>query len=84
MDKEMRKRLEKAAEEYAETYKASLQKTAFRSFVAGAEHGYKEAIKQAKEWIERANATLPACYNSFEIDTEKFETDMNELWEEKK
>lgn len=65
MTEEMRKRLEEAAEKYALTYKASLHKTAYRSFEAGAEWMFNEAggemvfremrrmiIHQAKEWLK--------------------------------
>lgn len=107
MDAEMRKKLEEAAKGYADEnyevdysagttpYSVGLDEGAHDGaedgFLAGAEHGYKEAIAQAKEWIQK---NVPIIYTEegdyvryknvpLTIYLANFEADMNKLWEDK-
>lgn len=91
MDAELRKRLEEAAEKYIErNYKDSITPDwNERDFLAGAEQGYKEAIKEAIKWW---SYNLLDNYHNAEAYVEKritkeellkfFETDMNKLFKE--
>lgn len=62
-------------------------------YIAGAEHGYKEAIAQAREWLKEHSKTehysdgAPYCDTPFATQEDMLDTfdfDMNKLWEEKK
>ena len=89
MDKELRKRLEEAAKKSVSSNKMLSHEEgtgALIGFIWGAEHGYKEAIAQAKEWMRN--------YFPDELDGKgfefvsrdeilsDFEADMDKLWEE--
>lgn len=85
MEKDPRKRLEEAADAVCNCqgcpsifmYGGCKKECVMHEFYKrGAEYGYKEAIKQAKEWLEKENAPLSTCFN--------FENDMNKLWEDEK
>lgn len=85
MDEQLRKRLEEAADIYAkriwkDLLEIHISKT---DFIAGAEHGYKEAIEVAKEWLKEhwGDYYAPVEWRNLTAD---FEADMNKLWEEKK
>ena len=96
MDKELRKRLEEAAKNYADEnyyvdysagttpYSVGLEEGehdgAEDGFLAGAEYGYKEAIALATEWL---NNHLGKD-NGTPYFIKAFEADMNKLWEEEK
>lgn len=63
------------------------------AFVDGAELGYKEAIKAAKEWLKSSffqclgeddNIHWDSSYDDITEALEFFETDMNKLWEGEK
>lgn len=102
MDEEMRKRLEEAAEKYINNHNnylcsAFLKDRLKEAHIAGAEHGYKEAITQAKEWLKEHFHDIPqpdpdlinlhpvdveADYWSMESMLADFEADMNKLWED--
>lgn len=93
MTEEMRKRLEEAAEKESKCIDCKdkrglglckLYCASYRKFYAGAEYGYKEAIKQAKEWLNKNLAEYVYGYDSLSVILADFETDMNKLWEEKK
>lgn len=101
MNAELRKRLEEATEKYVLSLSLpSIERTYVATkddFLAGAEVGYKEAIEQAKEWMEENTETrMPDNEDKdfvwvqgvrYEDKGEliaRFETDMNKLWEEKK
>lgn len=89
MDVDLHKRLEKEKHEYAYmlTPMFSLNYSeeygrAATAFMRGTELGYKEAVKVAKEWLDKEwdealfNLSLEECLK-------KFEADMNKLLEEK-
>lgn len=90
MDKELRKRLEEAAENFLLPYEKLYHPAIHLGFMQGAELGYKEAIAQAKEWIQK---NVPIIHteegdyvrvknvsmNKYLAD---FEAEMNKLWEE--
>ena len=89
MTDELRKRIEEAADEYAYGRHSCI--TAGNGFIAGAEFGYKEAIAQAKEWLETniANQVEMMCAEGPLMMSKKafladFETDITKLWEEQK
>lgn len=77
MDKDLRKRLGEAAENFLLPYEKLYHPAIHLGFLAGAELGYKEAIKTAKEWLKKQ---LIDCDYTYLDDA--FETDMNKLWEE--
>lgn len=106
MNTDLLKRLEKAADDFAEKhgfrvpYNGSndfYDKTDVMAskdgFLEGAEYGYKEAIKVAKEWL-RNNVHryiyavnedgIPQAGIGAAVFAEDFEKDMNKLWEETK
>ena len=58
MKKDLRKRLEEAADIYAKRIWNNLLEVHISKtdFLAGAELGYKEAIAQAKEYLEKKKA----------------------------
>lgn len=96
MNTELRKRLEEAAATCARlrVYADPVYTNMKRSYIAGAEFGYGEAIEQAKEWIQK---NVPIIHteegdyvrvnmghknvpmNKYLSD---FEADMNKIWEE--
>lgn len=90
MEKDLHKRLEEAADIYAKRIWNNLLEVHISKtdFLAGAELGYKEAIKIATEWLETniANQVEMMCAEgplmmdkrTFLAD---FESDMNQLWE---
>ena len=85
---EIRKRLEEAADKYAWsvwTNPMFLEEwnECKRDYIAGAEYGYKEAIKQAKEWLKQNLGSWDFTYFD-DDDIADFEEAMNKLWEEKK
>lgn len=89
MTKELRKRLEEAARDYAETavviqsvLREEYIKESMHDFKTGASYGYKEAITQAKEWLKE-NYHLFDHFDKDEVISD-FEADMNKLWEELK
>ena len=82
MDEQLRKRLEEAADKYADGRRNCI--SAGNGFLAGAEYGYKEAIAVAKEWMNDnarnyVNGVLWAEHMMSDL-----ETFMNILWEEQK
>lgn len=90
MNTELHKRLEEAADnfighpyEIEEGIDITDKRTAFK---AGAELGYKEAIKAAKEWlmgyfvVDNSLMSASGC----DLFLRAFETDMNKLLEEQK
>lgn len=101
MDTELRERFEEAAKEYAERElnqcagsdwrRGDVRIEMLMSFEDGAEYGYKEAIKMAKEWL-RYNVHryiyavnedgIPQAGIGAAVFSDDFETDMNKLWEE--
>lgn len=102
MNAEIKKRFEETAERYAIKHKAKyLPKNCYASehkqgFIAGAEHGYKEAIEQAKKWIQK---NVPIIHTEegdyvrvnmghknipMNIYLSNFESDMNQIPTEKK
>lgn len=111
MTEETRKRIEEAAIEYADNHGFRIPydgsnnfyddidvKVSKEGFLAGAEYGYKEAIKVAKEWLightgcdaecnengePLADSYIKGRKLAIEIAT-IFESDMNELWEGEK
>lgn len=85
MAEEIKKRLEEAADDFSSEFPnaASLK----IGFFTGAEHGYKEAITQAKEWLSNnihSDMTIGSFFDSREAIIADFEADMNKLWEEQK
>ena len=102
MDAEMRKRLEEAAKIHSKCGNNCAKKdilgrkvckkycTEYNSFLSGAEHGYKEAIKVAKEWLKDSMykdlsvgyAPLLQSFATVEHVIDAFENNMNKLWEE--
>lgn len=75
MDKQSRKRLEEAADKYADGRRNCI--SAGNGFLAGAEYGYKEAIARAKEWLKDnahdysfSNEGCDALLADFESDME--------------
>lgn len=78
MKEELRKRLEEAAKKYQEEYET----TERVAFTHGAVWGYKEAITQAKEWLEDYLVHYDEV-NGCEFVSD-FETDMNKFLEESK
>lgn len=95
MNKNLRKRLEEAADNYANNVVA---KSLFlredyvlgvkEDFYQGAEQGYKEAIEQAKEWMKNY-FPVELDGKNFELVSRDeilsdFEKAMNKLLEEKK
>lgn len=99
MNKDLHKRLDEAAKEYADKrfprHRASENDRRARedyqlcrdTYKAGAEQGYKEAIEQAKEWLHN-NLHLYIMSGSRQINytflMDGLEKAMSELWEEKK
>lgn len=102
MEKDLRKRLEEAAKKmlncnrclswvYGEC-KDKSKCSLYKNTLAGAEFGYKEAIKVAKEWLEKhANGYVDvgswngwgdAPFLDKDAIAADFETDMNKLLEE--
>lgn len=91
MEKDLRNRLEEAARKsFEERYPdgIDLYKDAqIDGFIAGAEHGYKEAIALVKEWWwENIDALFGHKITKDEFDNliADFESDMNKLWEDEK
>lgn len=101
MDEQLRKRIEEAAEKYINNHSnylcsAFLQDRLKEAHIAGAEHGYKEAIEVAKEWLKE-NTYNKIIKGDLPDDTEEpdcctlystqqqlladFELYMNKLWE---
>lgn len=95
MDEQLRKRLEEAAREEYPSYigehlngrKFDVNKRDREAFIEGGNIGctlgYKEAIAQAKEWLNKNLAEYVYGYDSLSVILADFETDMNKLWEEK-
>lgn len=102
MNTDLQKRIEEAAEEeYPISYiyndlamdYEDVNREARIAFIEGAEFGYKEAIKVAKEWL-RNNVHryiyavnedgIPQAGIGAAVFAEDFEKDMNKLWEETK
>ena len=91
MEKDLHKRLEKAAENFSDEFpNAAALKI---GFLGGAEYGYKEAIEVAKEWLKSSffqclgeddNIHWDSSYDDITEALEFFEADVNKLWEEKK
>lgn len=86
MNTNLHKRLKKEKHKYAYmlTPMSSLHYSeeygrAATAFMRGAEHGYKEAVKVAKELLEKKLSYIPM--KGFLAD---FEAEMNKLLEEKK
>lgn len=89
MNTELRKRLEEAAKEYAindDSLIDSCDTTSVSDgFLAGAELGYKEAVKVAKEWLQTSffqclgddNVYWDSAYIDITEALDSFETDMN-------
>lgn len=99
MNTEIRKRLEEAAEKHCENYDFEpTQRNSTDSgweyghtytqlvkcFLAGAELGYKEAIKVAKEWLKDLCERVGFTGMTINQTADTFETDMNKLWEGEK
>lgn len=80
MDEQLRKRLEKAADKYAYGRRNCI--SAGNGFIAGAEYGYKEAIKQAKEWLKENAHDYSFSNEGCDALLIDFERNMNKLWEE--
>lgn len=75
MTTDLHKRLEEAADKYADGWRNCV--SAGNGFLAGAEHGYKEAIEVAKELLlEQGKIDT--------LDAVELDMQMNKLWEEKK
>lgn len=94
MTEEMRKRLEEDADNHVGYHFSPNERPEISSvrtaFYAGAVHGYKEAIAQAKEWLSETSIKK-YLYDSDGrrwFNTTKFiadfESDMNKLWEGEK
>lgn len=96
MNKDLRKRLEKAAKKsYRDRYPEGLElykDAQIDGFIAGAEFGYKEAIKVAKEWLNEHSHISEEAVGNVHCSTimtmngilADFENDMNKLLEDKK
>lgn len=102
MEKDLHKRLEEAADRHCKCDACLSEHKAtggcwkeicppHSAYIAGAEYGYKEAIAQAKEWLETnianqvemmmAEGPLMMSKRTFLAD---FEAEMLKLWEDKK
>ena len=97
MDAKMKKRLEKAADKYAnrQVNVGTQYHCRTEGFFYGAEYGYKEAIAQCKEWMIKHTVTrMPEeddkdfvwvesdRYEDKDEFIARFENDMKELWED--
>lgn len=95
MNEELRKRMEEAADNYAEKhgfrvpydgsnnfYDETDVKASKEGFLAGAEYGYKEAIGLAKEWLFVNGVFSRKTCGELKQYLADFEAYMNKLWEE--